>query len=63
MIYKAMISAIHHVLNNFLNQMQLFKLVAEDTPGFNHEILSLYDDVIDEASGQIEALRTNYQNR
>jgi hypothetical protein len=51
-----MMSAIHHILNNFLNQMQLFKMTAEDTPGFDHEILSLYDQIIDETSTQIGAL-------
>lgn len=55
-IYKAMMSAIHHILNNFLHQMQLFKMTAEDTPGFDHEVLSLYDQVIDEASTQIGVL-------
>jgi hypothetical protein len=27
-IYKAMLHSTHHVLNNFLNQMQLFKIAA-----------------------------------
>ena len=55
-IYKAMLSSTHHILNNFLNQMQLFKLTAEGTPGFDSEILSLYDGVIKDASTQIDAL-------
>lgn len=55
-IYIAMMSSTQHILNNFLNQMQLFKLTAEDTPKFNPEVLALYDEIIDEASMQITAL-------
>ncbi|MEH6347850.1 MAG: hypothetical protein V7785_22330 [Bermanella sp.] len=55
-IYSAMMSSTQHILNNFLNQMQLFKLTAEDTPKFNPEVLALYDEIIDEASMQITAL-------
>ncbi len=56
MIYKAMMSSTHHILNNFLNQMQLFKMTAENTPDFDTEILSLFDMVIKDTSEQIEAL-------
>ena len=55
-IYKAMMSSTHHILNNFLNQIQLFKMTAEDTPGFDPEVLTLYDQTIEEASVQIDAL-------
>lgn len=55
-IYKAMMFSTHHILNNFLNNMQLFKITAEDTPEFDPEILSLYEVVIKDASTQIEAL-------
>ncbi len=55
-IFEAMITATNHILNNFLNQMKLFKLTAQDYPGFDAEILSMYDQVIDEASAQIAAL-------
>jgi hypothetical protein len=51
-----MVSSTHHILNNFLNQMQLFKLTAQDTPGFDPQILSLYDRIIKDATNQIEAL-------
>ncbi len=55
-VYKAMVSSAHHVLNNFLNQMLLFKITAEDTPGFDKEVLDLYDVVMEEAKEQISAL-------
>ncbi len=55
-IYKAMLSSTHYILNNFINQMQLFKMTAKETPQFDRKILSLYDEVITDASTQIEAL-------
>lgn len=55
-IYKAMMSSTHHVLNNFLNQMQLFKITAEATPDFDPEILGFYDQIMNDASAQIDAL-------
>ena len=55
-IYKAMLSATHHILNNFLNHMQLFRLIAEDTPGFKAKAWSLYEKSHKYASKQIEAL-------
>ena len=55
-VYKAMISSTHHILNNFLNQMQIFKITAQNTPGFDQQILDFYDTIIDEATNQLEAL-------
>ena len=55
-IYKAMLHSTHHVLNNFINQMQLFKMTAEETPGFPEDVLSLYDRCIKDARIQVEAL-------
>ena len=55
-IYKAMLSSTQHILNNFLNQMQLFKLTAQKTPDFDPRILSMYDEIIEGASAQIQAL-------
>lgn len=57
-IYKAMIFTTHHILNNFLNQMQLFKMTAEDTPDFPVDVINLFDTTIEEASSQINALST-----
>jgi len=55
-VYQAMISSSHHILNNFLNQMQLFKITAENTPGFDKNVLGLYDRIMHEATEQIKAL-------
>ncbi|TPN89285.1 hypothetical protein [Aquimarina algicola] len=57
-IYKAMLSSSHHILNNFIYQMDIFKITAEDTPGFDAKVLSFYQDIIDNASHQIRALST-----
>jgi len=55
-IYRAMISSSHHILNNFLNQMLLFKMEAESSPSFDRSILTLFDQVINDATEQINAL-------
>lgn len=55
-IYDAMLTSTHHILNNFLNQMQIFKITAERTPDFDPEIMSMYNEIIKDASLQIEAL-------
>ncbi len=55
-IYKAMLSSSHHILNNFVYQMDIFKITAEDTPGFDAQILSFYEDIISNTSHQINSL-------
>ena len=49
-IYISMVRAAQHVLNNLLNQLQLFKLVADRSRDFDREILGLFDDVAKESS-------------
>ncbi|GAA4271918.1 hypothetical protein U6A24_22720 [Aquimarina gracilis] len=55
-VYKAMLSSSHHILNNFIYQMDIFKLTAEDTPGFDAQVLAFYEDIISNASHQIDSL-------
>ncbi|WP_025741723.1 hypothetical protein [Aquimarina pacifica] len=55
-IYKAMLTSSHHILNNFIYQMDIFKVTAEDTPGFDTQILAFYEDIIDNTSDQIYSL-------
>jgi len=55
-IYRAMLRSIHHVLNNFLNNMILFKIAADKTPGFPEDVLALFDEIIADAEAQIESL-------
>ena len=54
--FRAAIKSTQHVLNNFLNQMELFRMTAEETPDFDPQTLELYDKVIAEATEQIKAL-------
>ena len=55
-IYKAMLSSSHHILNNFIYQMGIFKITAEDTPGFDSKILDVYDDIVNSTSHKINSL-------
>ena len=55
-IYKAMLSSSHHILNNFLNQMQIFQITAEDTPGFDPDVLKRFNRIMKNTSEQIAEL-------
>ncbi len=55
-IYTAMLSSTRHILNNFLNQMLLFKLTADKNPGFNPDVLAMYDQIIENTTAQINSL-------
>jgi hypothetical protein len=60
-VYKAMLSAMHHIQNNFLNKMILFRYEAENCKDFNRDTLKQYDCVVDETTMQINNL-DNIQN-
>lgn len=55
-IYRSMLQAMHHILNNFLQKMLLFKLTADQTEGFDPQILQMYDTIIADTVAQIRAL-------
>ena len=55
-VFAATMSAVHHILNNFLNKMLLFRMKAEESRDIDPEILVLYDRVIEEAQEEIERL-------
>jgi signal transduction histidine kinase len=65
-IYESMTSAAQHVLNNLLNQLQLFKMAADSSHDFDRSILELYDGVTAEAIELIARLSSvtdlNHQN-
>lgn len=48
--YTSMIHVSHHVLNNVINQMQLFKIEALRNESFDRDVINLYDNAIKEAS-------------
>jgi site-specific DNA-adenine methylase len=51
-----MIYASRGILNNLLNQMQLFKLEALKSNDFDRDVINLYDNAIKEASELIDTL-------
>lgn len=55
-IYVSMTHASQHVLNNLLNQLQLFKLAADQSSDFDRDILALFDSATSEASELIARL-------
>ncbi len=55
-IYRSTVYATHHILNNLLNQMQLFKLEALRSEAFDKEVLAYFDTALDDASTLIERL-------
>lgn len=55
-IYKAMVQASDHVLKNCLNQMLIIRYAAEETPGFDPEVLKSFDEIVEQAVAQLEAL-------
>jgi len=55
-IFQATVKAAHHILHNFLNQMMLFKLEAEESDDFAEDVLELFDEVMAEAKTQIGKL-------
>lgn len=57
-LYRAMLASNHHILNNFLNQLQIFRLTAEVTPGFPAHELILFDQIIKDTLRQLHNLET-----
>ena len=51
-----MLSATHHILNNLLNNMLLFRMEAEDSKDFNKDLLKDFDRIIEKATQQIHNL-------
>lgn len=56
LVYESMRDASQHILNNLLQQMQLFKLEALKSDDFDKEILKLYDNAIEEATDLVQRL-------
>jgi hypothetical protein len=55
-VYNGVLNTSGHVLNNLLNQMQLFKLEALKSKDFDREVIKYYDNAIKEASNLIDTL-------
>ncbi len=57
-IYLSTVQASQHILNNLLNQLQLFKMEAEESTDFDKDVLKLFDAVLHEAGGLVLNLST-----
>jgi len=55
-IYNSMVHASQHILNNLLNQMQLFKMEALKSNDFDKNIIDIYDNAIEQAADLIQKL-------
>jgi len=55
-MYSSITNTSHHILNNLINQMQLFKLEAKRCSDFDKNIIHLYDKEIKEASKLADTL-------
>lgn len=51
-----LLADVQDVVNNFLNNLQLFRLEAENTQALDESYLKLYDDLIAETAQKILAL-------
>lgn len=56
-VYKAMLNANNHILNNFLQKMYIFKLEADDSKDFDKELLNHYNIIIQETKTAINNLQ------
>ncbi len=57
-VYHGMLKSANHIINNFLNQMQVVKMEAERSEDFDQEILEIYDAILEEAAGLVKKLET-----
>jgi hypothetical protein len=55
-IHTSMISAMHHILNNFLNGMELVRLEARTCKDFDPKVMNLYDQSVHEAVDKIKSI-------
>ena len=55
-IYLATAGSAQHIINNLLNQMQLFKMEAEANTELNEGVVALYDNAINEGKFLVKKL-------
>ena len=55
-VFLATMSAVHHILNNFLHKMMYLKYLRAENDQLSEEAQKQYDDVIMETSKQIKTL-------
>lgn len=55
-VYKAMTRSAQHVLNNFLNQVQLLRMAVEDAQAVSPDIIEEFDASYEEAVNSVKSL-------
>lgn len=55
-IYQSTVSAANHILNNFLNQVQVIKIEASECKDFDQEVLKTFDQAFSEANALVNQL-------
>ena len=55
-VFEATVRSTHHILNNILNQMQYYKIVAAKNMAFDDETNELYENTITEGKELIKKL-------
>ena len=55
-VYRGMLGATHHILNDFLQKMMQIRHEAEQSEDFDKDVLDLFDQIIDDTTAQIEQL-------
>lgn len=55
-VFNETVRASHHILNNLLNQMIYYKILAEESHDFDHDELVKFDNMLNDAKAQILAL-------
>lgn len=56
-VFNKTVEGSYHILLNYLNQMQLVTLEAEQCPTFDREVLKLAHTISDEATAELNKLR------
>ena len=55
-VFEATVKSTHHILNNILNQMQYYKIIADKNRAFDDETNELYENTITEGKELIKKL-------
>jgi hypothetical protein len=55
-IFRTTMSAVNHILNNFLHKMLFFKQIAVESKEFKEEVLEIYSNVITQTTEEIKKL-------
>lgn len=52
-VFQSTVGGAHHILGNYLNQMNMVTLEAEQCNGFDREVLSTAKDITDDAKREL----------